>query len=182
MLKFFLGVVFGAVMSFFYVHYNIQMPAFLQLPEILRGNLISTATEATLYDLDAADAERQRALEIYFDRRARDAANIDAAYGYPFLAALHRERAARQARQLSMAWSAFDDVLSKPALRSRLAEKHGTDDNEALKRAMLIDALARKPFLKRWLEKTSGPVTAENLRDLIGKAGAYPAVLQTKNE
>ena len=50
MLKFVLGVVFGALMSFGYVLYNIELPEVFQLPDILRGNLISTATEATLYD------------------------------------------------------------------------------------------------------------------------------------
>ena len=177
MFKFVLGVVFGAVMSFVYVHYNIQLPAYLQLPDILRGNLISTATEETLYDLDAGKAERQRALEVYFDNRAQDAARIDAAYGHPFLTALHKERASRHARQLSMAWSAFDEALSKSALRQTLERKYGTDDADALKRAMLMDALERKPFLKQWLEKTNGPVSAGKLRDLLKAASVYPSVL-----
>lgn len=180
MLKFILGVVFGAVMSFVYVNYNVELPGYLQLPEMLRGNLISTTTEATLYDLDADEAARQRALEVYFDNRARDAAKVDAAFGFPFLAALHRERASRMARQLAMAWGAFDEALAKDALRQTLEAKYGTRDTDALKRAMLMDALARKPFLKRWLETNSGPVTADNLRERIKAASAYPAILQMR--
>ncbi len=182
MLKFILGVVFGAVMSFVYVHYDIQLPSYLQMPDVLRGNLVATATEATLYDLDADNAAQQRALEMYFENRARDAVKVDTAFGHPFLTALHRERATRKARQLSMVWHAFGETLSKEALRSTLEKKYGTSDTDGLKRAMLMDALDRKPFLKRWLEKTSGPVTAENLRDLLKSASAYPAVLKEKDE
>jgi hypothetical protein len=174
--------VFGAVMSFVYVHYDIQLPSYLQVPDVLRGNLVATATETTLYDLDADSAARQRALEIYFENRARDAVKVDTAFGHPFLTALHRERATRKARQLSMVWHAFDEALSKEALRSSLEKKYGTSDTDGLKRAMLMDALDRKPFLKRWLEKTSGPVTAENLRDLLKSASAYPVVLKEKDE
>lgn len=177
MLKFVLGVVFGALMSFLYVHFNIQMPAALQLPDMLKGNLVATATEATLYDLDADKAARGRALEVYFDNRAHDAAKIDTAFGHPFLTALHKERASRHARQLAMAWSGFDQVLAQDALRARLEAKHGTSDGEALKRTLLMEALERKPFLKRWLEKTTGPVTPDNLRDLLRAASAFPAVL-----
>ena len=182
MLKFIAGVVLGAVMSFFYVNHNVTLPAFLQLPQMLRGNLISTATEATLYDLDAKDEERARALEVFFGNRAADAARLDAAAGHPFVAALHRERAARQARQLSMSWGAFDEALAKDALRKTLETKHGTSDSEALKRAMLMDALERKPFLKQWLERANGPVRAETLRDLLKAASAYPDVLKSAGD
>lgn len=176
MLKFLLGVVFGALMSFVYVYYNIQLPAVLQAPDKLRGNLVSTATEDALYDLDAESAAKQRALEVYLANRSDDAAKIDAAFGHPFLAALYRERASHLARQLSMSWHAFDEVLSKDALRKTLETKHRTSDPDALKRAMLMEALERKPFLKRWLEKTAGPVTTDNLRDMIEKAAARPSV------
>ncbi len=181
MAKFILGVLFGAVMSSVYVHYNVQIPAYLQIPDILRGNLVSTTTEATLYDLDAASTQRQRALVVYFANREQDAAKIDAAFGHPFLSALHKERASRHARQLSMAWAAFDEALSKDALRQTLEDKYGTSDTATLKRAMLMDALKRKPFLKQWLEKTSERVTADNLRDLLKAASAYPTVLPESN-
>ncbi|MCB1504540.1 MAG: hypothetical protein KDJ47_06145 [Hyphomicrobiaceae bacterium] len=177
MLKFIFGVVFGALMSFLYVHYNIQLPSYLQVPELLRGNLVSTATDATLYDLGAAKDARQRALEVYFDNRSGDAARIDAEYGYPFLTSLHRERASRQARQLLMAREGFDMTLAKDALRTVLEKKHGTSDTVALRRAMLMDALDRKPFLKRWLQKTGATLAPDNLTDILKGAAAYPALL-----
>ena len=181
MLKFILGVVFGAAMSFLYVNYNINLPDYVRLPGLVRGNLISTATEATLYDLDAKAEERTRALEVFLGNRAQDAARIDAAFAHPFLTALHKERAARQSRQLSMAWSAFDATLSKDALRQALETKYGTRDAEALKRAMLMDALERKPFLKQWLEKAHGPVKPDSLRELLKSTSAYPDVLKSED-
>ena len=53
---------------------------------------------------------------------------------------------------------------------------------------MLYEALGRKPYLKRWLEKYGGAdggavdVRPENLRDLLKAASAYPAVLPQEEE
>ena len=178
MLKFILGVVFGAVMSILYVNYNVRLPAFMHVPDMLRGNLVATATEATLYDLDAPEAARQRAVEVYFSNRASDAAKIDTAYGHPFLTTLHKERVAQHAQRLMLAWNGFDMALSQEHLRQRLETKHGTTDRDALKLALLLETLERKPFLKRWLEKTGGPVTAENVLARVKAVSAYPTVLQ----
>ena len=70
MLKFILGVVFGAGLAVGYVRYNVELPEYLQLTDKLRGNLVSTATEFELYDLDQDIATRRRALEILFANRA----------------------------------------------------------------------------------------------------------------
>ena len=164
LLKFLIGVLAGAALSFGYVRYNVELPGILQLPDRARGNLISTAIEDQLYDLDADAATRRRALEIYLANRAADAALADAEAGHPFLSALHRARARREARQLLLALPAFDETLAKPALRSALERKHGTRDANVLKQRMLADALARKPFLKRWLEKAGRPTAGDGLR------------------
>lgn len=180
MLKFILGAVFGALVSILYVHYNLQLPAVMQVPDLLRGNFVATATESKLYDLDADEAGRMRALEVYFANRPHDAAKIDAAFGHPFLIALHRERASRKALQLSSAWGAFDKLLANPELRAKMSEKFATNDTETLKRTMLIERLDRQPYLKRWLEKngdSSGSVTSQNLYELLQAAKAYPTVL-----
>lgn len=183
MFKFVLGVAFGALMSVLYVHYNVQLPALMQITDLLRGNLVATATESKLYDLDADEPANLRALEVYFANRPHDAAKIDAAFGHPFLISLHRERAARKAIQLSSAYNAFDKLLANPALRTKMSEKFAITEPEALKQAMLFDRLDRQPYLKRWLEKylaENGPVTANNLQSLLQTAKAFPAVLASE--
>lgn len=169
MFKFILGIIIGAALAFGYVRFNVQLPSVLQLPDMLRGNLISTATEADLYNLNAAPETHKRALEIFFANRSKDAAKLDADTGHPFLKALYKKRATREARQLSMQWTAYDQALSKPALRESLERKHATSDTAELKRHMLFDALSRKPFLKEWLEKNAEQPTRENLQDLLKK-------------
>lgn len=175
MLKFFLGTALGAILSFVFVRFGLEPPAITKLPEKLKANLVTTAVEADLYDLNAAAGVHERALKIYFDNRAGSAAKLDADAGHPFLTALHRDRAIREARQLNAAWSAYDDVLAKPALRATLERKYGASEDEALKQAMLMDALVKRPFLKTWLERAHGEVTAANLRALLIEAAKAPA-------
>lgn len=170
MLKFFLGLAAGVVVSIAYVLVNFQLPEFVQLPWLLKNSVISSATEDALYDLDNDPAARMRALEVYFANRSADAAALDAAAGHPVLTALMDRRATREARLVSGQWTAFDAALDKPALRGALERRHGTTDTEQLKLAMLMTALEEKPFLKRWLEEHSGPVTRENIRALLAEA------------
>jgi hypothetical protein len=172
MAKFVLGVVLGAVLAFGYVRWNVSLPAFLALPEQLRGNLVSAATEADLYDLDRDSSTRRRALEVLFANRAEFAATVDAEAGHPFLAALFKARAVREARRVVAQWPAFDDVLAKPALREALVRKHGTVDTTELKQAMLVEALGRQPFLEAWLARHVGQVRPEDLREILGQVGA----------
>ncbi|MEZ5855945.1 MAG: hypothetical protein R3D67_14825 [Hyphomicrobiaceae bacterium] len=170
MAKFILGAIAGALLSLAYVHYNVALPGALQLPERLRGALISTATETQLYDLDADPAQRRRALEVFFTFRAPDAVKIDAQAGFPFLMALEKHRATREARQLLLAASAFRETLEKAALRAALERKHGTQDTAQLQLRMLEDALNRKPFLKRWLEKHDRAVQGTGLIAALAEA------------
>lgn len=172
MLKFLLGVLLGAAMAFGYVRWNLQLPAMLLLPEKLRGNIISTVVEADLYDLGRDAQARQRALEVLFAHRPDYAARLDAGAGHPFLSALHRERAAREARQLLDQWQAYDDVLAKPALRAALERKHGSTDPEILKRAMLREALDKQSFLKSWLKDHTGDAVGGDLHALLRSVGA----------
>ncbi|NOT40645.1 MAG: hypothetical protein HOP13_09145 [Alphaproteobacteria bacterium] len=174
MLKFFTGTAMGALLAFVFVRFGLEPPAIVKLPEKLKANLVTTAVEADLYDLNAAGDVHERALKIYFDNRAGDAAKLDAAAGHPFLAALHRERARREARELNAAWSAYDDVLARPALRATLERKYGTSKDDALKRAMLMDALGKGAFLKAWLERGRGEVTVENVRAVLVGAAKLP--------
>lgn len=175
MWKFLAGLVAGAGLSVLYVLFNLQLPEFLQIPGLVKAGAISTSTEAQLYDLEGDEATRQRALEVYFDNRAHDAVEIDASYGHPFLAVLHRARATREARQLSLRWDAFDTALEQPALRQSLETKHGTTDALALKQAMLWDALDDTPFLKQWLTLTYGEQTPQSLYTTLTDARRLPA-------
>jgi len=180
MLKFIAGVIFGALLSIAYVRFNVELPGVLQLPERLRNNLVSTATEAELFDLGADPATQQRALEVFFAYRPMDATRIDAEAGHPFLIALHRRRSAREARLLLGQWDAYDEALSKPALRAALERKHGTSDDTALKQAMLFDALDRKPFLKAWLQQNGHQTDPASLREVL--RGIVIASTQTGDE
>ena len=176
MLKFFTGTAIGVLLAFLFVHYNWQPPAVLDLPEKLKKNVVSTAVEGDLYDLSANIETRERALEIYFKNRASDAVKADAAAGHPFLDALYRARARREAGQVAGQWSAYDAALAKPALRGTLERKYGFNETDALKRAMLMDALNRKPFLKTWLEANAAPLSPENVRDVLRETANQPDV------
>lgn len=167
MWRFLAGAAAGAAAAVLYVLFNVQLPTILQLPALVRDGVISTTTEAELYDLQSANPARQRALEIYFAKRAQDAAAVDADAGHPFLKALHSARARHEAQQLSAKWDAFEQVLAQPALRETLIRKHGAGDGLSLKQAMLWNALEEYPFLKQWLTITYGPPSMQSLYTML---------------
>lgn len=169
MLRFLLGIAVGAALSFGYVTWGGAMFDVIGLPDRLRGNLVSTASDGTLYELQQDAATRRRALEVFFDNQAALAARIDAGAGHPFLSALHVRRAAREAGQLHAQWQAFDVALEKPALRQALEKKHAMTDTLALKREMLVDALARQPFLQDWIARHHPGTAKEGLLELLAQ-------------
>ncbi len=179
MLKFILGVILGAGLAVGYVRYEIELPEFLQLTDKLRGNLVTTAIETELYDLDADIAKRQRALEIYFANRPQKAVEVDAAFRHPFLEALYRTRAIREARLLRNHWDAFDTALEKPELRAVLELKHGASGDLVLKQRMLLDTLERSyPFLARWLKEKGEPLGEAELLETAKRIGVLPQAAQ----
>lgn len=174
-MKFLAGLVFGAIMSFAYVRYNLELPAVFQFPGLVQNAAIATAVDADLYDLDKPPADRQRALEVYFQAQPKKAAEIDWKAGSPFLTALYKRWATRQARQLKGQWTAFDTALEKPELRKVLERAHGTADTVALKQAMLWKAYQDETFLKAWLQRNGGLPTKENLHErLIEASKGWP--------
>jgi hypothetical protein len=63
--KFLIGLIAGIAMAFGYVRWNVS-PGIMELPEKLRGNIVSTAIEGDLYDLDKPLDARRRALQACF--------------------------------------------------------------------------------------------------------------------
>ena len=164
MLRFFLGVLAGALLAFGFVRFDLAPPSWLGLPDRMRGNLVAAAIEEDLYDLDRTPEARTRALEIYFANRAGDAARHDAESGFPFLESLYRRRAMRESREPSAQWTALDSTLAQPALRDALETRHATTDDEALKRAQLYAAYQERTFLRQWFAAQGRTVNAETLR------------------
>ena len=170
MLKFVSGLLLGVVLAIGYVRFNVQLPPILQLPDDLRGGVVSAATEGDLYELNGDEQRRLRALEVYFANRPEAAAEADAEAGYPFLKSLHAARALREARELRAQWHGFDTVLEQPGLKAALERKYATSDTDQLKRWMLHEELMTRPFLIQWLEERGGPVGPDNVDARITSA------------
>ncbi|MGF1651535.1 MAG: hypothetical protein ACFCUN_13915 [Hyphomicrobiaceae bacterium] len=169
MLRFLFGIALGAALSFSYVTWGGALFDVIGLPERLRGNIVSTASDGPLYELEQDPDTRRRALEVFFDHQAALAARIDAEAGHPFLTVLHVRRAGREATQLYAQWQAFDVALGKPGLREALERKHATTDAAALKREMLLEALDRQPFLKDWVARQYPGTTKDELVAVLAK-------------
>ncbi len=164
MLKFFLGLIFGLLMSVSYVRWGIEKPKILDLVDQLKGNIVAAATDSELYDVNAPGDVKARALEAYFRNSPYRATVVDAEFGHPFLTALYRRRVIREARQLRLQWSAFDKALVQKNLRKVLENKYQTTDARLLKQAMLMRALReQKPFLFNWINRFDGGTTRETL-------------------
>lgn len=173
-MKFFLGLAFGLLCSISYVRWGITKPEILDLMDTVQGSIISAATVDDLYDLDAPLDKRRRALEVMFDNSSKYAALIEAEQGYPYLRALYRRKVIKEARQLRIQWTAFDKALEKKSLRKVFETKYKTSDTTELKQAMLVDALERRPFLKKWIDKYEGGATPDTVLDLAKRLGRQP--------
>ncbi len=181
MARFLIGLVVGLALAFGYVRWGVSAPGFIQLPEKLKGNIVSTAIEGDLYDLDKPLDARKRALEIFFQNRPQFAAEVDAEFAHPFLNALYLKRVIREARLLRSERGAFDIALRKPALRAVLEKKHGATNDTALKQAMLFDAFTKKEFLVQWVAKYEERVSPNTLLPLLKKLSAQPPVSGSPN-
>ncbi len=171
MLKFVGGLVLGITASFSYVKWGYSPPTAFELADRLKGDVISTVTEEVLYNLDRPIEERARALEVFFQNRAKFAVQIDQQFKYSFMQNLYRQRVVREARQLRFAWGAYDVLLNKPALRQAQENKYGTTDTMALKQSLLLEALARKTFISQWIGKNEPPATRQTVYDLVVRLG-----------
>ncbi len=171
MLKFVGGLVLGITASLSYVKWGYTPPTAFELADRLKGNVISTVTEEVLYDLDKPIEERARALEVFFQNRARYAVQIDARFKYSFMQNLYRQRVISEARQLRIAWGAYDVLLNKPALRKAQEKKYGTSDTATLKQSLLLEALSRKTFISQWIGKNEAPATRQTVYDLVVRLG-----------
>ncbi|MGF1621533.1 MAG: hypothetical protein ACFCUR_13080 [Rhodomicrobiaceae bacterium] len=171
--RFLIGLIAGVAMAFGYVRWNVS-PGIMEMPDKLRGNIVSTAIEGDLYDLDKPLDARRRALEVFFQNRAQFAAGVDAEFAHPFLNALYLKRVIREARQLHAQWEALDMALDKPALRAAMEKKHGVSDDMGLKQAMLFDAYQDKDFLRQWVAAHETAPTRGTLLPLLKKLSAEP--------
>lgn len=171
MLRFLLGVALGVAFAIGYVQWGFDLPDKLNLAAKLRGGVVSAAIEDDLYDLQIDEPRRLRALEVLFANRAAFAAGVDAQLGHPFLAALYRVRAVREARVLNISWQAFDKALSQPALRGALARRHGTEDTAEIKSRMLGEAFAKQPFLAKWMAQNGYPSDSGSLLASLKRIG-----------
>lgn len=167
--KFLAGTVFGLILSIAYVWYGVQLPKWLELPDTFQRSLKAVVTDEALFDLEASDGRRRRALEIYFATQAQRAAALDADMGHPLLNEMTRRRAVRKARVLRGLWSAYDKAINQPELRKSLVKKHGETDDDTLKRRMLLAAVREEAFLFAWLEKHDSTPTVANVRELLVK-------------
>jgi hypothetical protein len=174
MARFLIGLLLGIALAFGYVRWGISAPGIAQLPETLRSNIVSTAVEGELYDLDKPIELRRRALEVFLRNRAKFAVEVDADFSHPFLNALYLNRVIREARILRGYWSAFDKVIGKRALREAVEKQYGTNDETALKQAMLFEKFEEETFLAQWVARHEGKVTPEGLLPLLIKLSAQP--------
>lgn len=172
--KFLFGILVGAALAFAYVRWGIELPKLLGMPDKLRGNLISTATESDLYSLDQPIENRRRALEVLFANRPEFAASVDAESGHPFLEALYTRRAIREAGALRQEWEALDVTLSKPSLREALEKKHGVRETLLLKQRILLSSLEKYPFLKQWIERSHPNLDEHTLPSILDDISARP--------
>jgi hypothetical protein len=166
--RFMVGVVFGVFMTFAYTRYAWKMPEVVQLPAKITEAAISTTAAMDLFSPTAADEVRHRAFSVLMSQQADDFAEIDKELGSPLMQEVLRREAFRESKLLKHQMSAYQAALEQPALRQALERKHGrTDDDEELKRRMLLSAVREEEFTNWYLETHFPNLTPNETVDLI---------------
>ena len=81
-----------------------------------------------------------------------------------------RREAFRETKLLKHQMTAYEVAMDKPALRQALERKHGkTNDDEELKRRMLLSAIRDEEFSSWYLRKQFAQLTERDWIDLVLK-------------
>jgi len=167
-MKFIGGVLFGVIMTFLYVRYAWTMPEVAQFPGRITEAAIITTAEMDLFSPDVSDDVRRRALSIVMSQKADEFVAIDLELGSPLMEDVLRREALRESKLLKHQMSAFGMAIDKPALRKALERKHGkTEDDEELKRRMLLSAIHEDEFTSWYLRTRFPQLTQSELIDIV---------------
>lgn len=166
--RFMIGVLFGVFMTFAYTRYAWKMPEVVQLPAKITEAAISTTAAMDLFSPTAPDDVRHRAFSVVMSQQADDFAEIDKELGSPLMKEVLRREAVRESKLLKHQMSAYQVALDQPALRKALERKHGqTDDDEELKRRMLLSAVREEEFTNWYLQTHFPDLTPNEIVGLI---------------
>lgn len=176
--KFIAGLAVGVLLSSSYVKWGWQKPALLEMPDKVKSSVIAGAVSTDLYDLTQPLDVRLRALEVVAQQRPDEILCVDAEeLDFALLNAFYRRRARREARQLTMQWSAYETALEQPALREVLERRYRTTDSIALKQAMLMKAYRDQPFLSSWMTDRYKNISAHSLYNHLREVARHEPAL-----
>lgn len=167
-MRFLGGVGLGVVMTYVYVRYAWAMPEVAQLPGKITEAAVVTTAAMDLFSPEASEDVRRRAFSVVMSQKAEEFVEIDRELDSPLLEEVLRREAVRQTKLIKHQMPAYDVALEQPSLREALERKHGrTDDNEELKRRMLLSAIHEEEFAA-WYIRTRFPhLTPDKTVDLV---------------
>ncbi len=169
--KFLGGLLLGVVLTYAYTRYRWELPAMVQVPAKVTSSVISATADSDLYNWELPFEVRQRAAAVILGQNPDQFIELDNATDHVLLYEMQRQRAVRLALIARQKYAAFDVVLSKPSLRKRLEQKHGTTDAEQLKRRMLAADIADQSILIGYLRDRFPNLSREERVDLILNVG-----------
>ena len=167
-IKFMGGVLLGVTMTFVYVRYAWTMPKVAQLPVKLTEAAVVTTAAMDLFSPRSSDDVRRRALSVVMSQKSAEFVEIDHELGSPLMEEVLRREAFRESKLLKYQMPAYRMALDQPALRKALERKHGrTEDDEELKRRMLLSAIREKEFTSWYLQTRFPQLTPQGWIGLV---------------
>ncbi|MCA9248226.1 MAG: hypothetical protein KDA42_13955 [Planctomycetales bacterium] len=180
--KYVTSVACGALLCYAYVRFGFELPGILGIPQRISSEALVTTAEMSLYDCDASDTERLRALSMVLANRPELMLEVNQQLDGAILETVLRRKAVREAKLLKQRVAAYDMALQKPALRSLNERKHKIRDLAKLKRAMLADDLHENEFLIGYLRRRFPDASSDELLDItlgVYQHGLTPEEVRT---
>lgn len=175
--KLIVGALIGAGVTYAYVRFGYKPPAVVQLAERVTDGAVSTTATMSLYNPDANEDERHRALAVYLGKEPEVLIEIDRELDGRIMDEVLRRKALRQAKLLKHQMTAYDAALARPALREVLEKKYGASGDDQLKRRMLAAAIRKEEFLYWYLQRSLPDRNDEHFVDVV--LGSYQNELRS---
>ncbi len=149
------GILSGAVLTYAYVRWNVELPEWMQLPGKVESLGTLAAADAALDDPSNDLEAKQRAVAQLLSKDSTIFMEVDGALGYGITHAVIDRKARRRLEvfrsQIGGVRETFRKDLS--ALRERQMEKYGVETLDDLVSAMGQERLKADAFLYQWLQE-----------------------------
>ncbi|MCP4721146.1 MAG: hypothetical protein GY860_16955 [Desulfobacteraceae bacterium] len=169
-MKSFISLIIGSALTFLFLKYGYSPPETFQLPEKLKAIPEQLIASSFVEDANSNLKQRQKAVATLIKFDPNYFIEIDNAIGNRFTQQAVDKIADRRIlllKNYSENIAKAFDKAEHPALRKRLEERYGVEDEHSLKRKVLLEKLHEDKFVSKVIRQRYPGYSDEEIADII---------------